>query len=233
MVSSSAAATGERRTVTRERLLDAAVRLADDGGVEAISMRRLGQELGVEAMSLYHHVANKEALLDAVVERLGEDLLAEVEADTGPDAEQDWRGAVRARSLAARRVMLRHPWLPALLQTRSSMGPSIIRLHDQVLGVLLAGGFSYDLAHHALHALGSRVLGFAQEVFSPGAAGEVDMPDPAAMVALAPHIMAMVAAVEHDGPEMTLGWCDDQTEFEFSLDVVLEGLAGRLAAAQG
>lgn len=227
-MANGATAAARRRAVTRERLLEAAIALADAGGVEALSMRRLGQELGVEAMSLYHHVANKDALLDAVVERLVEEILQEIAADDGP--ERDWRATLRARSLAARRVMLRHPWLPGLLQTRTSMGPAVIRLHDGVLGVLVEGGFSYDLAHHALHALGSRVLGFAQEVFSPADGGDVDIPDPAAMAELAPHIMAMLAAVEHEGPDTTLGWCDDQAEFEFGLDMVLEGLTVRLAA---
>jgi len=229
-VTRGATATGRRRApVTRERLVETAVAIADADGIDALSMRRLGQDLGVEAMSLYHHVAGKDALLDAVVERCVEEILAEIENEERVAPDRDWRATVRARSLAARRVMLRHPWLPSVLQTRTSMGAAVIRLHDGVLGVLVEGGFSYDLAHHTLHALGSRVLGFAQEVFTPGATEEVEIPDPAMMAGLAPHIMAMLASVQHDGPELTLGWCDDQTEFEFGLDVLLEGLAARLA----
>jgi hypothetical protein len=109
----------------------------------------------------------------------------------------------------------------------------VIRYYEGVLATLRAGGFSYDLAHHALHALGSRVLGFSQELFDPSTPAE-DAASQAALAELAtelPHLVEMLAEVAHDDPGSTLGWCDDQTEFEFGLDVVLDGLERRRSAA--
>lgn len=220
-----------RAPLSRDRVLRAAVELADRDGLEALTMRRLAQELGVEAMSLYHHVANKEAILDGVVEVvLGE--IVEAVADVGPPApEDDWQGALRNRILTARRVLLRHVWAPRVMETRSSLSPVLIAYFDGTLGILRAGGFSYDLAHHAMHALGSRALGFTQELFEP------DDPDVGTAEAEAmfeqmadhfPHIVAMMAEVAHQ-TDGTLGWCDDQHEFEFGLDVVLDGLEARRA----
>ena len=160
-----------RRPLSRERVLEAAVRLADTSGLDAVSMRRLGTDLGVEAMSLYHHVSGKEALLDAMVEHVGAELNAEIaahDAAGAPDPVTDWRAALRARALAARVVMLRHPWMPSVLQSRTAMSLEVVRYFDGVVAILMAGGFGHDLTHHALHALGSRVIGFTQELFDPG-----------------------------------------------------------------
>lgn len=217
-----------RRPLTRERVLKRAVKLADTSGLDAVSMRRLGTELGVEAMSLYHHVKNKEALLDAMVEHVGVELNAEVADLAAPDPASDWAGALRARALAARVVMLRHPWMPSVLESRTELSFEIVRFYDGVVAILTAGGFDADLTHHSLHALGSRVLGFTQELFDPGATGE-DTSDEvmAAMAHEIPHIVGMLASVAHDDPGQTLGWCDDQSEFEFGLDVLLDGLERR------
>jgi AcrR family transcriptional regulator len=220
-----------RAPLSRDRVLRAAVELADRDGLEALTMRRLAQELGVEAMSLYHHVANKEAILDGVIEVVLGEMLEAV-ADVGPPApEDDWRGALRARILTAREVLLRHVWAPRVFETRTTLSPPLMAYFDGTLGILRAGGFSWDLAHHAMHALGSRALGFTQELFEP------DDPDVGAAEAEAmleqmadhfPHIVAMMAEVAHQA-EGTLGWCDDQNEFEFGLDVVLDGLEARRA----
>ncbi|MGY1710059.1 TetR/AcrR family transcriptional regulator [Geodermatophilus sp. SYSU D00758] len=223
---------GTRGSLTRAAVLRAAVGLADRDGLEALTMRRLAQELGVEAMSLYHHVANKEAVLDGVAEVVVGEVVAAA-AGTGPPAEEDWRGAVRARVLAARGVLLRHPWAPRVLATRTTMGAEVVAWYDGLLGVLRAGGFSYDLAHHALHALGSRALSFTQELFvpeDPAAGGAEATALVAALADRFPHVAGMVAEVAH-GTEGALGWCDDQAEFEFGLDVLLDGLERRRAAA--
>jgi AcrR family transcriptional regulator len=223
-----------RRPLTRQAVLETAVDLVDHEGIAALSMRRLGQELGVEAMSLYHHVANKEALLDGMVESVVGELLEEV-GPGGGDAGLDWAAALRARILTARRLMLRHPWVPAVMETRTRVSPALIAYYEGVLATLHAGGFSYDLAHHSLHALGSKALGFSQELFDPSSAGgdgsdaaqaEADL---AAMSAAFPHLTAMMASAMHDSPDTTIGWCDDQTEFEFGLDVLLDGLERRRA----
>jgi AcrR family transcriptional regulator len=220
-----------RIPLSRDRVLRAAVALADEAGIESLTMRRLAEELGVEAMSLYYHVANKEAILDGVVER----IVAEIEEEVGGfDVPGDpWKPALRSRILTARQVMLRHKWAPALLETRTVMSPLMIRYFDTLLGILHEGGFSFDLGHHAMHALGSRALGFNQELFQPDeGAGE----DEEAMAMLAqmadqfPYITGMLAEIVHEGPDTTLGWCDDQTEFEFGLDLILDGLERRLQA---
>ena len=221
-----------REPLSRDRVLRAAVALADTGGLAALTMRNLAQSLGVEAMSLYHHVANKEALLDGVVEV----LIAEVEEEIGGFTVErgvtDWVPVMRGRVLAARRVMLRHPWAPGLLETRVHMPPALLRYFDSMLGIMIEGGFSHDLGHHAMHTMGSRFLGFDQELFKPNAAvsdsPNADMLDD--LAAHLPYLSAMLAEVAHDDPDTTLGWCDDQAEFEFTLDILLEGLERRRAA---
>ncbi len=224
-----------KRPLSRDLVLEAAVDLVDHEGLAALSMRRLGQELGVEAMSLYHHVANKEALLDGMVDAVVAQLNAEVGPGGGTEAERDWAGALRARILGARTVMLRHKWLPAALESRISLSAPLIAYYEGVLATLRAGGFSNDLAHHTLHALGSRAIGFSQELFDPAkggdAAGQQSAADLAAMAAAFPHLTAMMAEVAHDDPDSTIGWCDDQSEFEFGLDVLLDGLERRRTRA--
>jgi AcrR family transcriptional regulator len=219
-----------RRPLTRDLVLETAVALVDHEGLGALSMRRLGQELGVEAMSLYHHVANKEALLDGMVDAVLTELNDEVGPGGGPEAQRDWTAALRARILTARTVMLRHKWLPAVLESRTSLSAPLIAYNEGLLATLHAGGFSYDLAHHALHALGSRAIGFSQELFDPTQDGDAGQQSEAEMMAMAeqfPHLTAMLAEVAHEGPETTIGWCDDQTEFEFGVDVLLDGLERR------
>ncbi len=222
---------GSRTSLTRDGVLRAAVDLADREGLDALTMRRLARLLGVEAMSLYHHVANKEAVLDGAVEVVLREILAEV-ADLGPSPAQDWRGAMRARILTARRVLLRHPWAPRVIETRTTMGTEIVAYFDGLLGIFRAGGFSYDLAHHAMHALGSRALGFTRELFEP-ADPDVGGAEATAMLEQMadrfPHITGMLADAAH-GTEGTLGWCDDQAEFEFALDLLLDGLDRRRSA---
>lgn len=216
---------GARVPLSRERVLDAAARLADTAGIEALTMRSLAQDLGVEAMSLYHHVANKDEILDGIVGVVVGEIVDAVD-DLGSEGEGDWKAAMRARILTARRVMLRHRWAPAVIETRASMNPAVVLYFEGLLGIMRRGGFSYDLAHHALHALGSRALGFTQELFQPADDEDPDVtPDLlAAMADSLPHLVGMLAEIAHDDPESTLGWCDDQSEFEFGLDLILDGL---------
>ncbi|HVR77041.1 MAG TPA: TetR/AcrR family transcriptional regulator C-terminal domain-containing protein [Acidimicrobiia bacterium] len=217
-----------RTPLSRERILTAAVAVADSGGLEALTMRGLADALDVEAMSLYYHVANKEALLDGVAERVVEEILDEV-ADlppaTGPD---DWKQAMRSRILRARQVMLRHKWAPWVLESRTTMNSPVLRYYHGFLEIFQAGGMSYDLAHHAMHALGSRALGFSQEMFDPApGTDDEEMSEElfAQMATELPLFVEFMEAVVHVDPEdQTLGWCDDQTEFEFALDLMLDGL---------
>ncbi|TMR24886.1 TetR/AcrR family transcriptional regulator [Nonomuraea turkmeniaca] len=223
------AAKAFREPLSRERVLAAAVVLADAEGIKALTMRRLAADLGVEAMSLYYHLPGKEALLDGVVET----VVAEIHDAVGrPDMTKpdgDWRTRLRQRFLAAREVMLRHPWAPGLLGSRRTIPAGVVAYYDGIVGTLVGAGFSYHLAHRALHAFGSLPLGFVQEIFSPASAGggmEVDAAeaDLTAMAEALPHLTAMVATEIHDVTDPTLGWCDGQVEFEFTLDLLLDGL---------
>jgi AcrR family transcriptional regulator len=197
-------------------VLETAVELADRHGFGSVSMRRLGHELGVEAMSLYTHVRNKDDLLDGMVEA----VMSEVPAVDAGDA---WKPALRKAILGARGVLLRHPWMPDVIETRSAPGASMLRQYDTVMGILRGGGFSLDMTHHAIHMLGSRLLGFTRELFD-------DSPDLDAETAQAmadqlrpthPHVAEMALAATHDGG---LGGCDTDFEFAFALDVILDGL---------
>ena len=194
-------------------------------------MRALAEDLGVEAMSLYHHLPGKAGLLDGVVES----LMTEVDAATaGIRPGDDWRDGVRQRCLAARVVMVRHPWGPALLVSRSSVPPSVFAHFEAVLAAMVDGGFSYHLGHRALHSLGSMVLGFVQELFAPSAEGDGDQSEEelAAMAQALPHITAMVASELHATDEDVLGWCDSGAEFAFTLDLVLDGLEAQRVSAR-
>jgi AcrR family transcriptional regulator len=207
-------------------VLRAAVKVADKGGIESLTMRRLAEELGVEAMSLYHHVANKEDLLDGVVDVIAGEMNDVAGRIDLPTEGADWKKTVRQRILSAREVLLRHPWAPAVFETRTTMGFAVLRWHDALVGIMRGGGFSYDVVHHAMHALGSRALGFTQELFDPGnGAGDEEARTAVADVAdRLPNLVGMLAEVAHDDPASSLGWCDDQTEFEFGLDLILDGL---------
>jgi AcrR family transcriptional regulator len=219
--------TGRRTPLSRERVLAAAVDLADSAGIDALTVRRLAESLGVEAMSLYYHVPNKEAILDGIVELVFTEIEREVGGFEVAETDALWQAALRARILGARRVMLRHPWAPALLDSRSGLAPTTARYVDSIVGTLRSGGLSYDLIHHAMHALGSRMFGFSQELGEDDDSG--DDTDLAQLAAMVPHLAAMLAVVRHDDPGSTLGWCDDQYEFEFGLDIILDGLARKRA----
>jgi AcrR family transcriptional regulator len=222
-----------RLPVTKERVFRAAIAVADDGGIDSLTMRKVADELGIEPMSLYYHVANKAAMLDGVVESLVAEIEDTVERLDPLADPTDWKAALRRRILTARSVMLRHRWAPALFESRTDVGPAAMRYYDGVLGHLRQGDFPFDLAHHALHVLGSRALGFTQELFEPedGQADEVDTAALEQMADQLPNITQMLKEIAGGdpasvhGPDFTtLGYCDDQAEFEFALDLILDGL---------
>jgi AcrR family transcriptional regulator len=223
----SEAAEKTRTPLTRERVLRAAVALADERGLEELTMRKLGQDLGVEAMSLYNHVSNKDDILNGVVEVVAVEIVAAVEGiDPEGDAREEWKGVARRRMLAAREVMLRHRWAPAVFESRTDIPAPLLAYYDSLLRLMRQGGMSLDLAHHAMHALGSRAIGFSQELF---VTDDKD-PDPEMvgmmirqMSAHYPDLADLLKIVVHD-PDSTLGGCDDQFEFEFGLDLLLDGL---------
>jgi AcrR family transcriptional regulator len=220
MARAAPATSAPRRTpLTRERILRAAVRLADKEGIGAVSMRRLGQQFGVDPMSFYNHVANKDDLLDGMVDR----IVAEIE----PPAEGvGWKEALRRRILSARQVLLRHPWASSVIVTRTTMTPTVMAYMDSTGGILRRGGFSVELTHHAFHVLGSRVLGFSQELYDDSAALEASPEIQAMMEALSaqyPYMTEVARQISHDAEILGTG-CDDQAEFEFALDLILDGL---------
>ena len=214
-----------RPPLTRERIVAAATDLADRDGLEALSMRRLGGILGVDPMSLYNRVRDKDDLLDAMADT----AVAGIEPAAG---EGPWTDRLRATILSARAAMLRHPWAPRLIEQRAQPGPATLRYFDTVIGVMLDGGLPIDLTHHALHLLGSRVIGFNQDLFDDRSEAARD-PAAAALMArqLAdshPHVARMAGTVSHEGG---LGGCDDDVEFGFALDLILDGLARRQSDA--
>ena len=218
MVTETGATAESRAPLSKERVLRAAVALADRGGIEAISMRRLGQELGVEAMALYRHVRDKNDLLDGIVDA----VVGEIDI---PDHGGDWKTALRERVMTARRVMLRHAWAPPVMEERKTVGPAFLAYLEAVMASLRAGGFSIELAHHAIHVLGSRILGFDQDLFEDKGSAPPE-PEAAARAAAAmavnyPSLAELALAASHEGG---LGGCDDDVEFAFGLDHILAGL---------
>ena len=211
-----------RRTpLSRDRVLRAAVALADDAGIDSISMRRLSEELGVVPMALYKHVANKDELLAGMVD------IVVAEIDT-PDPELDWKPAVRTRVLSAREVLLRHPWARRTMESRTAPTQVVLAYMDSMIGMFRAGGLSVDLTHHVMHAFGSRMFGFTQELFDDSASSEpVDAETQAAMLAQMvteyPNIVEIASGAGHDEESVVGQGCDDQFEFEFALDLLLDG----------
>ena len=206
-----------REPLSRERVLRAAVALADEGGVESLSMRRLARELGVVPMALYKHVANKDEMLDGMVDV----VVGEIDPPAGGT---DWKPAVRRRVLSARRALLRHPWASRVLESRTNPTPTVLAYMDSMIGMFRAGGFSVDLTHHAIHAMGSRLFGFTQELFDDTADAGAPGPGRAPGAGrLPPHHRAGGAITHDQGSVVGLG-CDDQFEFEFALDLLLDGL---------
>ena len=208
-----------RASLSRERILRTAVALADERGVQSASMRKIAQELDVVPMALYRHVSGKDELLDGMLDV----VVGEIDP---PAAGADWKTAVRERILSARRALLRHPWASRVMESRTEPTPTVLAYMDSMMGMFLAGGFSMDLVHHTMHAMGSRMMGFTQELFNDTAtvdpAVEADMWR--AMAAQYPNIAQLVAVVMHDDTSVVGGGCDDQFEFEFALDLMLDGL---------
>ena len=209
-----------RAALTRERILRAAIRLADRDGIESLSMRKLGHALGVEAMSLYNHVRNKVDMLDGMVDV----VFSEIEL---PANGMDWRSAMRKRAISAREALLRHPWAIGLMESRATPGPATLRHHDSVLGSLRTAGFSIDMAAHAYSILDGYIYGFTLTELalpfstSEGAPGVAEMAENITegfRPGEYPHLaeMALDRAMK---PGYQYG-----DEFEYGLDLILDGI---------
>jgi AcrR family transcriptional regulator len=210
-----------REPLNRERILRGALAVADDGGLAGLTIRSLAQQLGVKPMSVYHYVANKDEILDGLVDL----VFAEIEL---PAATGEWRAEIARRAHSAREVLRRHPWSIALLESRTTPGPATLRHHDANIATLRGGGFTVAQTAHAYALLDAFVYGFAVQEASlpfegPDAAAEVAEP----MMALMgsgeyPHLVEL--AREH----VLLPGYDFADEFDFGLDLILDGLARML-----
>jgi len=211
--------TEPRTPLNRERVLAAAVELADREGVEGLSMRRLAAELGVVPMALYKHVANKDELLDGMIDV----VVAEIDP---PRTDTDWKTAVRERILSARRMLLRHPWASRVMESRTRPTMTVMAYMDSMIGMFIAGGFSIDLIHHVMHAMGSRLMGFTQEMFNDQS--DEEQPFQPEMLeqlqTVFPSIYELYLTVNHEDESIVGPGCDDQFEFEFALDLMLDGV---------
>jgi AcrR family transcriptional regulator len=210
--------TARRRTpLTRERVLQTAVRRADQGGIASLSMRKLGQEFGVEAMALYHHFANKDDLVDGMVDL----VFGEIEL---PPSTRDWRTAMRQRAIGVRDALLRHRWAVGLMESRRRPGPANLRHHDAVIGSLRAGGFDIGMAAHAYSVLDSYIYGFALTKMNLPFETSDDVADVAQSMLQPfppdeyPHMLEILT--DH---VMKPGY-DYGEEFEYGLDLILDGL---------
>lgn len=208
-----------RRPLTRDRILDAALALADAEGVQGLTMRRLAADLGVEAMTIYYHVPNKDGILDAIVER----VIAEIEM---PDPGRDWRPALRSLVLSAYEVLGRHRWATrVMLGPGRSPGPMRMRYMDTILAILTDAGFEPMVADHAYHAIEGHVMGFTlwEAGMNLGTREEVQAMGRAFLAELPVETYPNVAAhIEHHLEPRRPG---DEGSFAFALDLLLDGLA--------
>ena len=212
-----APSTEPRIPLSKERVLHAAVEFADAHGIEALSMRRLAKELGVEAMSLYNHVANKDEILGGIVEIVA----SEVEVPSDPAS---WKDSIRRSAISAHDAFLRHRWACQLMTNTPAVVPSRMRWMEGVLATLRGAGFSPNLTHHAYHALDSHITGFTLwQVSFPFDTREE-------LLDLAEDFLRRIPAdeypyvIEHAQEHMAEPDPDEPTEFEFGLDLILDGL---------
>lgn len=207
--------------LSSDRVLEAAIRVADRGGVEAITMRRVAKELGVEAMSLYHHVPTKDAILDGVVDM----VFAAIELP--PVGCGDWRDAIRARAASARLILSQHRWALGLMDSRPNPGPATLRHHDAVLGVLRSAGFTLPIAAHAVSLIDSYISGYVLQEASLPITTPEDVEEVAGSILERlppgqwPYLREMI--VDH---ALQPGY-DHTAEFDYGLDLILDALEAR------
>lgn len=214
-----------RPRLSRERVLHGAMAVADAGGLASLTIRSLAAELGVKPMSVYHHVANKDEILDGIVDL----VFSEIEL---PTVGGDWREQMSRRAASARETLRRHPWAITLLQSRTHPGPATLRHHDAVIGTLRGAGFSVEMTAHAYALIDAYVFGFAMS--------EASLPinGPETVTEVAEQMMEQYAAtdyphlVEFSVEHITKPGYDYGEEFEFGLAVVLDGLARSTGATR-
>jgi AcrR family transcriptional regulator len=209
-----------RTPLSRERVVAEAITLADHDGFDGLSMRTLAERLGVVPMALYKHVRNKDELLDAMVDA------AILEITPRVDPRAPWKAVARDRILAARAVMLRHPWAWFAIETREAPSPIALDHMEAMIATLRGGGLSVDLTHHVMHALGSRLWGFSQEVYAsppPPTTADARAAAAALLAERWPYVLESAASARHKKGSIVGPGCDDAAEFEFGLDLILDG----------
>jgi AcrR family transcriptional regulator len=217
-------ARAKRTPLSRDRVLRTAIALADERGAGELTMRKLAKELGVEAMSLYNHVANKDDLLDGMIDI----VFGEIEA---PAAGGDWKAELRKRAASTRAALNRHRWAIGEMEGRGHHGPNNLRLHDAVLGCLRAAGFSIEMTVHAMSVQDAYIYGFALQQSDMSsetpedfaAEAQRQMVDYAEALADYPHLVEVV------GGHVAKAGYDYDSEFMFGLDLILDGLERLLA----
>jgi len=205
-----------RVPLSRERVLRAAVALADEGGIEALSMRKLADELGVKAMSLYNHVANKDDVLDGIVDSAWGEIVA-------PGGDADWKTQIREIAVSAHETLLRHPWASGLW-ARQKPGPARLRYGESLLGCLRDAGFSKNRTYHAYHIIESYILGYTLQVLSYRAVGDTEQfEDIGASFVRGDFSAEFPHFTEHALQHMESDH-DDVNAYELGLDLLLDGL---------
>ncbi len=206
-----------RVPLSRDRVLEAAMRLADAGGIESLTMRRLAQELGVEAMTLYYHVANKDDILNGIVDN----VVREFEL---PTRSGDWKAEIRRMAMSAYEVLLRHPWAANLVLSASGISPARLRYMDSILRSVREAGFSAEMTDHAYHAIESHIMGFTLWEVGMNLGSREDLQ------ALATNFLAELSVgdfpylAEHVEQHLKPRRADDPGEFELGLNLILDGL---------
>ncbi len=215
MTHKPSASQSPRIPLSRERVLTAALRLADEHGIESLSMRKLAQSLDVKAMSLYNHVTNRDDLIDGIVDR----VVSEIEV---PKVGADWQVSMRQRAMSAHEVLLRHPWATMPLVSRVNIGPAMLRYVDSTLGCLREAGFSFEMADHACNAIDSHIYGFTlQELNFPFEETEYSE----AATHFEPQLPADQYPYIHQLTHLVMdGSYNGIHDFEFGLDLILNGL---------
>jgi len=220
--------TARRVPLNRDRVLRAAMRLVDEGGIESLSMRKLGQALGVEAMSLYNHVANKDDILSGIANL----VLSEFEL---PSPDEDWETAVRKCAISAHDALLRHPWACSLIMSTAGVRPAQLQYMESLMGRLRESGFSAEATYHAYHAIDSHILGFT--IWQLGHVMPGDMPRVTNREGIAVFLATFLPGIrvddypyllEHAEQHVIEGKHKEESAFDFGLRLILEGLRGML-----
>ena len=211
-------ATTKRQRLNRDRIVEGALLLADDVGMDAFTIRRLASALGVGPMTIYHYFPNKEAIIDAMVDAVYAQIAL-------PPTDEEWTDAIRLRCVSAREVLNRHPWAPPYMESRTSPGPATLRHHDAVLDCLRRGGLSLQMTAHAYAILDSFLYGFALEEASLPASGDEETQEVAEEMTAALDAERYPSLFEFATEHVMQPGYSFGASFEFGLDLIIEGLS--------